>query len=378
MSNALHEAQRYGQSIWMDSISREMLVTGDMERLVHLGVVGVTSNPTIFEKAISTGTEYDKDLAALARRGMGIKEVYEALALSDIATAADLLRPTYDVSEGKDGFVCLEVSPALAHDTTGTLEEARRLFASLGRPNVMIKVPATSQGIPAVRRLISEGINVNVTLIFSLEVYGQVREAHIAGMGDRARAGNPINRVASVASFFVSRVDTAVDALLQEGIKGGKQGVRELLGTAAVDNVKLAYQEFKDTYGGRRFQELRRMGARVQRPLWASTSTKNPAYSDLLYVEPLVGADTVNTMPPATLNALLDHGRIAPTLEEGVEEARDRRAALGVAGVSMKQVTDRLLTEGVKAFAGSFELLLANLEKKLASVKAKVVAGGVA
>jgi transaldolase/glucose-6-phosphate isomerase len=378
MSNALREAQRYGQSIWIDSISREMLVTGELERLVHLGVVGVTSNPTIFEKAISTGTEYDRDLAALARRGMGSKEVYETLALSDIATAADLLRPTYDMSEGRDGFVCLEVSPSLAHDTIGTLEEARRLFATLGRPNVMIKVPGTREGIPAVRRLIGEGININVTLIFSLEAYGQVREAHIAGLEDRARAGNPINRVASVASFFVSRVDTAVDALLQESIRSGKQGVRELLGTAAVDNAKLAYQEFKGTYGGRRFQELRRMGARVQRPLWASTSTKNLAYSDLLYVEPLVGADTVNTMPPATLNALLDHGRVAPTLGEGVEEARARRAALEAAGVSVKQVTDRLLAEGVKAFADSFDLLLGNLEKKLASLKTKAVAGGVA
>ena len=377
MPNAVQQAQRLGQSIWMDYISRDMLVSGELERLINLGVVGVTSNPSIFEKAIATGLDYDVDLAAAAKRGHSVKQAYELLALSDIATAADLLRPTYDMTEGRNGFVSLEVNPALAHDTQGTIEEARRLFASLSRPNVMIKVPATPEGIPAVRQLISEGVNVNVTLIFSLDAYRDVREAYIAGLEDRARMGNIITRTASVASFFVSRVDTAVDTLLQDAIKRGNDGPKALLGKAAVANAKLAYQDFLAAFGSPRFQELRRMGARVQRPLWASTSAKNPAYSDLLYVEPLIGADTVNTLPPATLDALLDHGRVSPALQQGAEEARAAFAALETAGVNMKQVTDKLLAEGVKAFAGSFDKLLENLEQKLQSMKAGAVASGV-
>ncbi len=374
MPNAVHQAQRLGQSIWMDYISREMLVTGELERLINLGVVGVTSNPSIFEKAIATGADYDKDLTAAAKRNLSNKPAYELLALSDIATAADLLRPTYDITDGRDGFVSLEVNPALAHDTQGTVEEARRLFASLSRPNVMIKVPATPEGVPAVRQLISEGINVNATLIFSLAMYGHVREAYVAGLEDRARQGNLITRTASVASFFVSRVDTAVDALLQEAVRRGDGSARALLGKAAVANAKLAYEAYAATFGGERFQVLRRLGAQVQRPLWASTSTKNPAYSDLLYVEPLIGPDTVNTLPPATLDALLDHGKASPTINQDVAEAHATMKRLEAAGVSMTQVTDKLLAEGVKAFADSFDKLLANLEEKLQSMKIGAVA----
>ncbi|MBI4310490.1 MAG: transaldolase [Chloroflexi bacterium] len=373
MTNAVLEAQRHGQAIWMDYISREMLISGELERLALQGISGVTSNPSIFEKAIASGTDYDRDIKSLARRNTGVKEAYEALALADIATAADLLRPTYDMTDGRDGFVSLEVSPALARDTMGTVEEARRLFAFLERPNVMIKVPATPEGMPAIRTLISEGINVNATLIFSLNAYNQVREAYLAGLEDRARAGNDVTRTASVASFFVSRVDTAVDALLQERTKQGKATLQGLLGKAAVANARLAYQDFLALVRSPRFQELRRLGAQVQRPLWASTSTKNPAYSDLLYVEPLIGMHTVNTMPPATLSALLDHGRVAPTLEQGVDEARAVMAGLDAAGVSMAQVTDKLLAEGVKAFADSFDKLLANLEQKLAAFQARPV-----
>ncbi|MBI4338729.1 MAG: transaldolase [Chloroflexi bacterium] len=370
MSNAVLEAQRLGQSIWMDYISREMLESGELERLVRLGVVGVTSNPTIFEKAVATGVQYDRDLGALARRGLKLKQAYEVLALSDIGAAADLLRPTYDLTERRDGYVSVEVSPSLAYDTQGTVEEARRLFASLGRPNVMIKVPAAPQGIPAVRQLISEGVNVNATLIFSLEAYRQVRGAYIAGLEDRARGGYEVGAVASVASFFVSRVDTAVDALLKEELQKGRGELAGLLGKAAVANAKLAYRDFQETCAGPRFRALRRLGARPQRPLWASTSTKNPSYSDLLYVEPLIGPDTVNTLPPATFQALLDHGRVASTLGEGVEEAGQTVAALEAAGVSMDQVTDRLLAEGVKAFASSYDALLANIEKKMQALVA--------
>ncbi|MBI4202533.1 MAG: transaldolase [Chloroflexi bacterium] len=374
MTNVIRDIQRYGQSIWLDSISREILESGEMERLIYLGLGGVTSNPSIFEKAFSTGKEYQKDLKALAKRSMSTDQAYEVLALSDIATAADLLRPTYDTADGRDGFVSLEVSPALAHDTAGTIDEAQRLFNALGRPNVMIKVPATPEGMPAVRTLISQGVNVNVTLIFSRDMYRLVREAYIAGLEDRAKAGNLVTRVASVASFFVSRIDTAVDGLLGEAIKGGKEEVSRLLGKAAVANAKLAYQDFLETFGSYRFQHLGELGARVQRPLWASTSTKNPAYRDLLYVEPLIGRDTVNTLPPATLEALQDHGRLGPTLEEGVEEARMTMAALEYAGVGMAAVTDKLLADGVKAFADSFDLLLANLERKLEELRAgKVV-----
>ena len=375
MENALQEAQRIGQSIWYDNMRRGLLTSGELQRLVDIGVTGLTSNPTIFEKAIAGSTDYDEAMEALAREGKSTIEAYEALTIEDIQGAADLLRPVYDRTDGSDGFASLEVSPKLAHDTEGTVEEARRLFAELGRPNVMVKVPATPEGVPAIRQLIGEGININVTLIFSLEAYAKVREAYIAGIEDLARRGGDFNRVASVASFFVSRVDTAVDALLDGRIREGQQELDSLLGKAAVANAKLAYRAFNQTFGTERFEGLRAEGARVQRPLWGSTGTKNPAYSDVLYVESLMGPDTVNTMPEATLTAFLEHGTADSTLDRDVDEAEQALDALEAAGVSMEQVTDNLLADGVKAFAASFDTLLENIDEKMTRLRADGVSG---
>jgi transaldolase len=371
MTGSLQEVQRLGQSIWYDNIGRGLLASGEIERLIQLGVTGLTSNPTIFEKAIAGSTDYDDALVSLAREGQGTRETYENLAMEDIRAAADLLRPVYDRTIGRDGYACLEVSPALAHNTEATIAEALRLFATLDRPNVMIKVPGTPQGIPAVRRLIGRGINVNVTLIFSLDAHRRVMEAYIAGLEDLAQTGGDLSRVASVASFFVSRVDTAVDALLGERARQGQKEVVALLGKAAIANAKLAYHSFKGVFGGERFAALRARGARVQRPLWASTSTKNPAYSDVLYVDQLIGRDTVNTMPPATLTAFIEHGQAGATLERDVAEAQHAMKALAAAGVSIDEVTDKLLADGVKSFADSFDQLLANVEEKRARLLAQ-------
>ena len=364
MTNSIQEAQRLGQAIWYDNIRRGLLTSGEMRRLIEIGVTGVTSNPTIFEKAIAGSTDYDEALLALAKASRGNVETFEALAIEDIRATADLLRPVYERTGGSDGYVSLEVGPSLAHDTDGTIEEARRLFTALDRPNVMVKVPATPEGIPAIRYLIGEGINVNVTLIFSLDAYKQVREAYIAGLEDLARRGGDVSRVASVASFFLSRVDTAVDAILEERIRQGSEGLKALRGNAAISNARMAYHSFKATFDGDRFAALRGKGARVQRPLWASTGAKNPAYSDLMYVEPLIGPDTINTMPPATLMAFLEHGHAEGTIHQGIDEAGETLVALSGAGISMEQITDRLLADGVKAFADSFDKLIANIEEK--------------
>lgn len=360
MSDKIRQIQGYGQSIWMDYISRDMLTSGELVRLIYKGITGVTSNPTIFEKAISGSTDYDEDLAALARQNSDTLAVYESLTLADIRTAADLLRPVYSETQGRDGFVSLEVNPALAHNTEDTIEEAQRLSAELDRPNIMIKVPGTEEGIPAIQHLISQGINVNVTLIFSLDTYAKVREAYIAGLEERSRAGYPLDRVASVASFFVSRVDTAVDALVEQA-----NGPKRLLGSAAVANAKLAYDAFRQTFGTEKFDRLRARGAQVQRPLWASTSTKNPQYSDLLYVEPLIGRHTVNTMPPATFEAFLDHGKVAPALETGIEEAQETMQSLEHLNIDLKGITDILLSEGTAAFRDSYDKLLTNIDSKI-------------
>ena len=366
MANALQDAQRLGQSVWYDNIRRGLLTSGEMGRLIVLGVTGVTSNPTIFEKAVAGSTDYDELLLAQAREGKSAMETYETLAVEDIRDTADLLRPAHEGASGADGYASLEVSPRLAHDTEGTIAEARRLFATLGRPNVLVKVPATPEGILAIRRLIGEGINVNVTLIFSLDAYQRVREAYVAGLEDLDRSGGDVSTVASVASFFLSRVDTAVDTLLEEPIRQGAEELGVLLGKAATANARLAYRAFEGTFGSERFASLRAKGARVQRPLWASTGTKNPAYSDLLYVEPLIGPDTVNTMPPPTLTTFLEHGNVELTIHHGVDEALENLESLASAGVRMEQVTDKLLADGVKAFADSFDKLLANIEDKMA------------
>ena len=364
MTNPIQEAQRLSQSIWYDNIHRGLLASGELQELINAGVTGLTSNPTIFEKAIAGGADYDEELLALARAGKSVREIYEALALEDIRFVADLLRPIYDRTGGVDGYASLEVDPALAHDPENTVIEAQRLFSALGRPNVMIKVPATPEGPPAIQRLIGQGININATLIFSLDAYRQVSQAYIQGLEELARRGGDLSKVASVASFFVSRVDTLVDSQLEERIQQGSEELRTLLGKAAVANAKLAYVSFKATFDGERFAALRPQGARVQRPLWGSTSTKNPAYNDLLYVESLVGPDTVNTLPPATVTALLDHGRMEPTLERDVDEARETMEALATAGIDMEQVTAKLLADGVDAFADSHQKLLANIEGK--------------
>ena len=372
MTSSIQETQRLGQSIWYDNIRRGLLTSGELERLIGLGITGVTSNPTIFEKAIAGSTDYDEALMALVRSGKGsVGELYESLAVEDIRAAADLLRPVYDRTGGADGYISLEVSPTLAHDTAGTVAEARRLFAALDRPNAMIKVPATPEGVPAVRNLIGEGINVNVTLIFSLDAHREVMEAYLDGLEALAAGGGEVSRVASVASFFVSRVDTAVDALLEERIRGGRGELEPLLGRAAVANAKLVYQGFQKAFGAGRFAALRERGARRQRPLWASTGTKNPAYSDVLYMESLIGPETVNTVPPQTLTAFLEHGRVEATLERDVDEAQETMAALERAGISMEEVTSTLLADGVASFAGSFDKLLANVDEKRARLLAR-------
>lgn len=364
MTNTIKELQQYGQSVWFDNVSRGLIKSGGLQKLIDTGVTGLTSNPSIFEKAISGGADYDDAMVGLARSGKSAAEIFEALAIEDIRDVADLLRPIHDATGGRDGFASLEVNPHLAADTDGTIAEARRLFAELGRPNVMIKVPATPEGIPAVKQLIGEGINVNITLIFSLQTYANVREAYLGGLEMLASDGGDVGKIGSVASFFVSRVDTAIDGQLEEKIKNGRPELKDLLGRAAIANAKLAYREFKKTFGQSRFADLKKKGANVQRPLWASTSAKNPAYSDVMYVESLVGEHTVNTLPEVTLNAFLDHGNPKPALTSGVDEAAEAVQALERAGVSMDEVTSRLLADGVKAFADSFDALLENVDAK--------------
>lgn len=354
----LHELAELGQAIWLDYISRSLITSGDLKELVDQGLRGVTSNPSIFEKAIAGSADYDEDLNRLIHDGRSVAEIYEDLAMADIRSAADILRPVYDKSGGADGFVSLEVNPSLAHDTEATIAEARRLFASLERPNVMIKVPATPAGIPAIESLIGEGININVTLIFSLEQYETVATAYIAGLEKLALSGGDLGKVASVASFFISRVDTAVDKALEE------IGNTEIQGKIAIDNARIAYGRFRQIFSSERWQKLAAGSARVQRPLWASTSSKNPAYPDTLYVDSLIGFDTVNTLPPATLNDFLDHGTVAATVETDVDGARNRMAELAELGIDLDAVINKVLDEGVAAFATSFEGLIAGIAEK--------------
>jgi transaldolase len=369
MSNAVQELQRHGQSVWYDNIRRGLIESGELQRLIDLGVSGLTSNPTIFQKAIAESTDYDDAMQKLVRQGKSVEEIYEALAIEDIRAAADLLRPTYDAAEGADGYASLEVNPHLAHDTETTIAEARRLFATLDRPNVMVKIPATPEGIPAVHRLIGDGINVNVTLTFSLDAYRDARQAYIAGLEDLDWSGGDMSRVASVASFFVSRVDTAVDAQIEDKAGNGNEDLKGLMGKAAIANAKLAYRDFKKDFGAQRFASLSAKGARVQRPLWASTSTKNPDYSDVMYPESLIGPDTVNTMPEPTLMAFLEHGVAANSLEQDLEEAEAVFDALEEAGISMEQVTAKVLSDGVKIFSDSYDELMSNIADKRARLQ---------
>jgi transaldolase/glucose-6-phosphate isomerase len=354
----LQQLAGLGQAIWLDYIRRSFITSGEFQKLVDLGVRGVTSNPSIFEKAIVGSADYDADLRTLDDSGKSTEEIYEALALEDIRLAASILRPRYDETKGADGFVSLEVNPALAHDTRRTVSEAHRLFATLGRPNVMIKVPATPEGAPAIEALIADGVNVNVTLIFSVEQYEAVAEAFMRGLEKRAAAGGDLSRVASVASFFVSRVDGAVDQAL-EAISE-----HELQGKIALANAKVAYARFRELFTGARWEALAAKGARVQRPLWASTSTKNPLYPDTLYVDNLIGSDTVNTAPLTTINAFLDHGQVALTVEMGLDEARQDLARLADLGIGLDAITQKLQDDGVAAFASAFEQLMSGIAAK--------------
>jgi transaldolase/glucose-6-phosphate isomerase len=376
--NPLKALLRYGQSIWFDYIRRDLITSGQLARMIHEdGLRGMTSNPTIFEKAFSSSPDYTKPLGELARRGdLDAKGIYETLAIRDIQDAADALREVYDAAKRRDGYVSLEVSPYLAHKTQETKDEARRLWKSVARDNVMIKVPGTPEGIPAIRELIGSGINVNVTLLFAQQVYEEVAEAYIAGLEDWAAKGGDLNRVASVASFFVSRIDTLVDGKIAEALKNPPAGadpalLKGLQGKVAIANAKLTYQLYKKIFSGPRWQALAAKGAGTQRVLWASTGTKNPAYSDVLYVEELIGPDTVDTVPPATFDAFRDHGKPRASLEENVDAAQKTMTDLGRSGISMKAVTDQLTEDGVKLFAKAFEELLAAVEKqaKLATSK---------
>lgn len=367
-NEAIQKLHALGQSLWYDNIQRRLLENGELARMIAEGLIrGVTSNPTIFHQAIARSHDYDSAIQPMAWAGWSALQIYDQLTVEDIQKAADLFLPVYEATQGEDGYVSLEVAPTLAYDTEGTVAEAKRLWTLVSRPNLMIKIPATAPGVPAIRRAIYEGINVNVTLIFSLERYAQVIDAYLSGLEDRLEAGLPIDRIASVASFFVSRVDTKVDRLLEDIIRQegpDAEQARSLLGKAAIANARLAYAQFLDAFKSERFHALAQHGARVQRPLWASTSTKNPAYSDVLYVEALIGPQTVNTVPPQTLAAFADHGKATLTLSADVNAEKEVISALERLGISMARVTQELEEEGVKAFADAFDALLKTIEER--------------
>jgi transaldolase / glucose-6-phosphate isomerase len=369
-TNPVKDLQRYGQSIWLDYIRRNLLTSGELKKLIDEdGLRGMTSNPAIFEKAIVGSTDYTDLLQSLAQKhDLDAKARYEVLAIRDIQDAADFLRPVYDATRRRDGYVSLEVSPYLARDTNGTLDEARRLWKAVARENVMIKVPGTAEGIPAFQQLIGEGININVTLLFAQEVYEKVAEAYIAGLEQLSATGGDVSKMASVASFFISRIDTLVDSKVNEKLKAKPDAQQEallkgILGRVAIANGKLTYQKYLQIFSGPRWEKLAARGAQTQRVLWASTSTKNPAYRDVIYVEELIGKDTVNTVPPATLDAFREHGRVRESLTENIESAKQTMSDLAKVGISMKEVTDQLTVEGVKLFADAFDKLLEAVEK---------------
>lgn len=362
----LHDLyEQQGQSVWIDYIRRQFILDGGLQAAVDDGVRGVTSNPAIFEKAIAHSDDYDEQIQALVVAGKSTEEIYEALAIQDIQQAADILRPVYDESDGVDGYVSLEVSPTLANDTDGTVAEAHDLFAKVNRPNVMIKVPATDAGIPAIKMLIGDGVNVNVTLMFSLQDYDNVAGAYLDGLDILAESGGDLSNVASVASFFVSRVESDMDAAIEA------RGNTDLAGKIAIANTRLAYKRFQECFSGERWDALVAKGARVQRPLWASTSTKNAAYSDVKYVEELIGPDTVNTMPPETKEAFKDHGTIARTIDVDVEQAQADIDKLAEIGVDYDAITQNLQDVGVEKFKKPFANLMDSIREK-----SQKIAGG--
>ena len=370
MAYPLLELKTLGQSVWYDNIDRSQLTSGQFKRMLDEdGIVGVTANPTIFEKSISGGHAYDEQISQLIKEGKTTSDIYEAVVIQDIRSVADLLRPMYDNTQGQDGYVSLEVSPDLAHDTQATIAEARRFWQMVDRPNLMIKIPATPEGIPAIYETLRSGINVNVTLIFSIESYRQVADAYQRALEDRNAQGQDIRTLASVASFFVSRVDTLVDKLLDSKIKASsdpaeQQKLKLLQGKAAIANARLVYQDFIKIFSTPRFETLRHAGAHVQRPLWASTSTKNPAYRDILYAEELIGPNTVDTMPLETINNFRDHGCVRCSIGEDLAVVRQALGELEKLGIHYDQVTQQLLDEGVQKFADSFHQLFAGIESK--------------
>jgi transaldolase len=361
MTNALQRLHaEQDQSPWIDFIDRELITSGKLEGMIGDGIRGLTSNPTIFAKAVATG-QYDELIRREIEAGDGARDIYQQIAVSDVGDAADVLRRVYDESDGTDGFASIEVEPELGDDSAATLSRARELWGLLDRPNVFVKIPATEAGIPAIEDAVAEGININVTLMFSVEVYKRVARAYIAGLRRFKESGGDISRVASVASFFVSRVDTKVDKYLEEV---GTRAALEARGRAAIANAKMAYVSYQEIFGGDEFADLRAAGGRVQRCLWASTSTKNPDYRDVIYVEELIGPETVNTMPIETINAFLDHGEITRTLDTDIDNARQALGAVEASGITMERVTAELIDEGMASFSKSFDDLIETIESK--------------
>jgi transaldolase len=362
--NTIQQLAELGQSIWIDNIQRKMLTDGGLRQMIADGLLGMTSNPTIFEKAIAGSTDYDAALWPLVAEGLSAEQIYDVLTVEDVGLAADIFRPVFDRTQGRDGYVSIEVSPRLAHDTAGTLADARRLWNVLARPNIMVKIPATPEGLPAIEQALADGINVNVTLMFSMDQYLAVAEAYLRGLETRMRAGRPIDEVASVASFFVSRVDTLLDPKLLAA------GAAELQGKAAVANSQLVFEKSLEIFGSDRFKALAAKGARPQRVLWASTSTKNPAFPDVLYVDSLIGPGTVNTVPPETYTAILDHTVVARTVDRDLEAARQVLSDLKALGFDLNEIGEQLLREGVDKFVKSFDGLLRVIADKAARVAA--------
>jgi transaldolase len=367
--NPLCAIQEFGQSIWQDDLRREMILSGELQQLIEKdGISGLTSNPAIFQKAIAGSPEYDSDISTFARQGKTVQEIYEALTVGDVQLAADLFRPLYDRSKGRDGFVSLEVNPHLAHDTDATIAEARRLWQALARPNVMIKVPATTQGLRCIEQLIAEGLNINVTLLFGLPRYRQVAEAYLRGLEALAERGVSLDRSASVASFFLSRIDVFIDPLLQEMKSTEKKALTEqILGEVAIASAKCAYAIYRDIFEGDRFTALAAQGARPQRLLWASTSTKEPEYSDIKYVEALIGPNTVNTLPRSTLDSYRDHGRPEQRLTQGLEKAEQVLQGLSELGISLNEVTQELEDQGIDKFIKPYDSLMETLAQAVSA-----------
>lgn len=374
----LYDQQR--QSPWLDYIRRDILSNGTLRRYVEEdGIRGVTANPTIFEKAIGAGTDYDEQIARLVKDGVAAPDLFEHIAAADITAACDQLRPVFDASGGADGFVSIEVSPDKAFQTQETIDEAKRWWALIGRPNLLVKIPATNEGLPAVEECLAAGVSINITLIFAIEFYERVMEAYLRALERRAQAGQDLSPVNSVASFFVSRVDSATDKAIEGKIAAAstdaeRTHLQGLLGKAAVANAKVAYQRYLQRFGGDRFGALQAKGARPQRALWASTGTKNAAYSDIIYVQELIGPDTVNTMPPQTIDAFRDHGVARRTLDEGAQEAERALRDIEAAGISMRQITDDLQADGVRLFAESFAQIGETVSKKAAEIRNKASA----